>query len=501
MRSAWPSASRGPKDSDHADERQRDVVSRAARPSQPAEPAQPGKGPRAPLDDATQGQGDRDPEQGPSEAPLREPERSKPEREPAEEEPVGGRHEDDHGQRHIERARPAPVARLHTADGGVRPTPGENAATEREDEGDQAREQDALAVSKPRRHGAEPAVRRRQGQVGRGPGRELRHLVQAPDQADLAAHRPVRQQERQEQERDQRGGQGAPGHQLAEGRSRGGHREPGSEDHRGDRRDEPLVAGGQDLERERRGREPHVAPPGALGGPVESEEHERQPLVAQHLDVPELAESEVREGVDHGRHRGGARVTREVSDEPEHGQAGQGKCREPDQVVGQERPRAREARRADEGDQAQEVLGVGEGPAVGMKHVGVEEPERCRRQGVDVPRQDPRRQEGIPQVGHGGRKVRGGGPGQGDREGREDHPDEDALPQDPPRPRRSSRALSRDRREARAGRGPPGISHAPGTRGASGGGALRPGGCRAPGRRTRLRRRPGWRGRRPRTSW
>ena len=269
-----------------------------------------------------------------------------------------------------------------------------------------------------------------------------------------------------------------------------------------------MVGGGEGLEGEGEAGEGEVAPArAARGRPVEAEEKEGQPLVAQELDVAELAEAIRREGVEdrgHGRRPG---VRREVAHQPEHGEAGEGKRPEQDEVVSDERTGAGAARREDQRDQPQEMLGVGEGPAVRVEHVGVEEPQGGALEGVDVPSQDPRRQDRVAEIGHGGVEAAGEGPGQEHREGDEEGDDGQALAGGPhaDRPDRILRARPRDaRRSARArsrAAGPgsrPGslarrswVSRAPGARAASGGVAPPPAGCRGRGRSRSRRGRRG----------
>ncbi len=100
--------------------------------------------------------------------------------------------------------------------------------------------------------------------------------------------------------------------------------------------------------------------------------------MAQDLDVAQLADPEGREGVEHGRDRRGAGLAREVPHQPEHREAGQREGGEPDEIVGEEDAGTREAREADERHEPQEMLRVGERPAVRVEHVGVEEPEGRR---------------------------------------------------------------------------------------------------------------------------
>src|SRR5207249_281736 len=127
-----------------------------------------------------------------------------------------------------------------------------------------------------------------------------------------------------------------------------------------------------------------------------------QPLVAQQVDVTQVPEAVVGERVEEARDGPGARVARELTDEPEHRQPGQGKRGDEDRVVNQDRPAAGEADRPGERDQAEEVLRVGERPPVRMEDRRVEELTRGVTERVEVPREDPGREERIPEVAHGG---------------------------------------------------------------------------------------------------
>ena len=150
--------------------------------------------------------------------------------------------------------------------------------------------------------------------------------------------------------------------------------------------------------------------------------------MAQDLDVAQLAYPEGREGVEQGRDRGSAGLAGEVPDQPEHREAGQRKRGEPDEIVREEHAGAREAREADERHEPEEVLRVGERPAVRVKHVGVEEPEGRRPERVHVPREDPRGEERIAQIDDRRAEARGGRPREDDRDRRQKEEDADALP-------------------------------------------------------------------------
>ena len=144
------------------------------------------------------------------------------------------------------------------------------------------------------------------------------------------------------------------------------------------------------------GREPQIVPsPAGLRRAVEPEKQEREPLVAQHLDVAELAESEVRKGVEDRRHRGRPGMAGEMPHSQNMANPVSGNVASQTRLWARSARAPREARRCHQGQQPHEMLCVGERPAVRVKHVGVEEPERCGRQRVDVPREDPGRQEGV----------------------------------------------------------------------------------------------------------
>ena len=388
-------------------------------------------------------------------------------------------HEEDGGQDQVDDAGPAPRVRGPGCGRGLRPAPREDGAHEPEAQGHEAREQGSLEGAERGRGGSEPPIRRRHRQVRAGLRRVQRDLPVVSPEPDLAADRSVRQEEGQEDEDGQPPDDRAAGDETPERRPARGQRDPGQEDRAGDGREIRLIARGQGLEREGARRETQILPAAAAqGGTMEPEEHEGQPLVAQHLDVVQLAEPEVREGVEHRCHRGRPRVARQVPHQPEHGQPGQGERGEPDEVVGQEHAGPQEAREGDERHEPEEVVGIDQRPAVRVKDVRVQEPERRRRQRVDVPREDPRRQEGVAQIDDHRAEVRRGRPRQDDGQRGEQQEHERALARASPPARGGVRV-------ARAGPrrpGPPDLSHAPGTRGASGGGAPPPGGCRAPGR-------------------
>jgi hypothetical protein len=354
---------------------------------------------RPALDEAAHRQHERQDEKRRAEVPLGEPDRAQTEDEPADEEPVDGRDHEGNRQRDVEPGRPAAPLRWV---GSLLPgghTPGEEDARAGEPQCDQSREQHRFPRPEAGGDVTEPSTFRRRRQIGPGRRHVVLDLDDTPGQSGILAREPVREDHGNEQDGDHRARDHAAPDEAAERRPGGGKREPGEEDGASERGEERVIAGRQGLERERARGEAHVAPAGAaLGGAMERQQHEREPLVAQDLDVPQLTDAEGCERVEQSRDRGRAGLAREPSHQPEHREPGQRERREPDEVVGEEHARAGKARGPHQRHEPEERLRVREGPAMRVKHVGVEEAEGRRLERVHVPREDPGGEERIAQI-------------------------------------------------------------------------------------------------------
>ena len=150
--------------------------------------------------------------------------------------------------------------------------------------------------------------------------------------------------------------------------------------------------------------------------------------MAQDLDVAQLADPEGREGVEHGRDRAAPALPVRCRTSQNIARPVSGNVASQTRLWARSDAGAREAREADQRHEPEEMLRVGERPAVRVKHVGVEEPEGRRPERVHVPREDPRGEERIAQIDDRRAEARGRRPREDDRDRRQQEEDADALP-------------------------------------------------------------------------